>query len=175
MAYGATMSCMARNVFYSFAYAEDHSRAAQVRNIGAIHGNTPLRDNDWEAVKRGGDTAIKKWIEEQLDGTSCTIVLVGASTALRPWVNYEIERSWNRGRGVFGIRIHRLRNFAGQQGVRGANPFDELHFTGGLKRSLAYVVPLHDPLTTDSKEAYGQIARNIEQWVEAAIQLRKNY
>src|SRR5438874_1029895 len=31
-------------------------------------GNAPVRDNDWEQVKRGGDKAIEKWIDNQLDG-----------------------------------------------------------------------------------------------------------
>ena len=61
---------MARRVFYSFHYIPDCSRAAQVRNMGVLDGNQPASDNDWEAVKKGGDAAIKKWIDGQLDGKS---------------------------------------------------------------------------------------------------------
>ena len=32
---------------------------------------------DFEALKRQGDTAIKNWIDKQLNGTSVTVVLVG--------------------------------------------------------------------------------------------------
>ena len=53
---------MARRAFYSFHYEPDNSRAAQVRNMGMVDGNTPVADNDWETITKGGDAAIKKWI-----------------------------------------------------------------------------------------------------------------
>ena len=88
---------MTRRVFFSFHYQRDAWRASQVRNIGVIEGNASATDNKWEEVKRGGDAAIRRWIDEQLTGRSCTIVLVGAETADRQWVKYEIEKSWNDG------------------------------------------------------------------------------
>jgi hypothetical protein len=68
---------MARQVFYSFHYENDNWRASQVRNIGVIEGNRPAPDNDWETLKRGGDNAIKRWIDDQMHYRSCTVVLVG--------------------------------------------------------------------------------------------------
>lgn len=56
---------MARRVFFSFHFAKDAWRAAQVRNMGVVEGNKPLSDNEWEKVKKGGEQAIKKWINEQ--------------------------------------------------------------------------------------------------------------
>ena len=85
---------MKRRVFYSFHYKPDNWRASKVRNIGAIEGNQPATDNDWETVKRGGDRAIERWIAGQMRGRSCTVVLVGANTANRKWINREIV---NRG------------------------------------------------------------------------------
>ena len=105
---------MARRVFYSFHYVKDNWRASQVRNIGAIEGNEPVKDNDWETVKRGGDKAIEKWINDQLNGRSCTIVLIGNETAGRKWIKYEIEKSWNDGKGLFGIYIHNLKDKDGK-------------------------------------------------------------
>ena len=101
---------MKRRVFYSFHYEADNWRAAQVRNIGAIKGNRPATDNDWEAVKRGGDAAIRRWIAGQMHGRSCTVVLVGTNTANRKWINYEIVESWKQGMGVVGIHVHGLRD-----------------------------------------------------------------
>ena len=69
---------MARACFYSFHYKPDSWRAATVRSIGAIDGNKPATDNDWESVTKGGDAAIKKWISDQMQGRSCTVVLVGS-------------------------------------------------------------------------------------------------
>src|SRR5262245_39891692 len=115
---------MARKVFYSFHYDADNWRTSQVRNIGAVEGNQPASDNSWEQIKSGGDQAIKKWIDGQLNGRSCTIVLIGSYTAGRKWINYEIETSWNGAKGVLGIHIHKLKNVAGVQSTKGRNPFD---------------------------------------------------
>jgi hypothetical protein len=79
---------MARRVFYSFHYKPDNWRASQVRNIGAVEGNKPATDNEWEEIKKGKDKAIQKRIDDQLDGKSCTIVLIGENTAGRKWIKY---------------------------------------------------------------------------------------
>lgn len=57
---------MKRQVFFSFHYQPDSWRASHVRNIGALDGNAPVSDNDWEQVKRGGDRAIERWIAAQM-------------------------------------------------------------------------------------------------------------
>lgn len=86
---------MARRVFFSFHYDGDILRVGQIRNSGIVlpQGDTPTGFIDkasWESVKRQGDDAIKRWIDNQLQNTSVTVVLIGAETAQRPWVNYEI-------------------------------------------------------------------------------------
>ena len=117
---------MARRCFFSFHYKPDNWRASQVRMIGAIEGNQPARDNDWESIASGAnqDEKIKRWINDQMNGRTCTIVLVGADTAERKWINYEIVRSWDEGLGVVGIRIHGLKNRDEETSTAGANPFD---------------------------------------------------
>ena len=80
---------MARKAFYSFHYVPDNSRAAQVRNMGVIEGNSPASDNDWESVKRGGDTAIQNWINSQLSGKSVAIVLIAAHESPRTTKLYD--------------------------------------------------------------------------------------
>lgn len=112
---------MPRRVFYSFHYEPDNWRAGMVRNIGAIEGNKPATDNDWETVIRGGDDAIKRWIHNQMYGRSCTVVLVGSQTANRKWINHEIVKSWNDEMGVVGVHVHGLKNSKGQV----ATPGDE--------------------------------------------------
>src|SRR5437867_8357494 len=100
---------MARRVFFSFHYAQDNARASQVRNAGVLEGNARVTDNEWEAITRGGDEAIERWIAEQLEGKSCTVVLIGAATAGRKWINFEVMKSWNDGKGLVGIYIHNLK------------------------------------------------------------------
>jgi len=41
-----------RKVFYSFHYKKDVMRAAQIRNIGLLEGNSPVSDNEWEKIKK---------------------------------------------------------------------------------------------------------------------------
>ena len=127
---------MARRVSYSFHYKPDAMRASQVRQIGALEGNKPASDNDWETVVGGGDPAIKKWIAGQMKGRSCTVVLVGEKTANRKWINHEIIESWNAGMGVVGIRIHGLKNIDGHISSVGNNPFDYISF-GNPKKKLS--------------------------------------
>ncbi|MDI6603474.1 MAG: TIR domain-containing protein [Patescibacteria group bacterium] len=60
----------------------------------------------WKEVKKKGDAAIKKWIDDQLIGASVTVVLIGAETSNRDYVKYELEQSWKKGNGILGIYIH---------------------------------------------------------------------
>lgn len=162
---------MVRKVFFSFEYKADNQRASQVRNIGAIDGNQPAQDNDWEAVTRGGDAAIKRWIDEQLSGRTCAVVLVGSTTANRKWINYEIIRAWDNKLGVVGICIHGLKNLAQQTSLKGANPFDFIGY-GNSGRKLSSIVKCYDPGGADSKAAYRWISDNLSAAVEEAISIR---
>jgi len=164
---------VARRVFYSFHYEQDNWRAAQVRNMGIVEGNVPLSDNDWEQIKKKGDKAIKQWIDDQLAGRSCTIVLIGEKTAGRKWINYEIEKSWNSGKGLVGIYIHNLKDKDGNQSTKGRNPFDNF-VVGNDGKKLSSVVRAYDPPCTTSKDVYTHIKQHIEQWVEEAIKIRSS-
>ena len=165
---------MARRVFYSFHYIPDSWRASQVRNIGVVEGNKPASDNDWETVKKGGDAAIQKWIDDQLDGRSCAVVLIGKDTAKRKWINYEIHTSWNASKGVVGIYIHNLKDSAQKQSTKGANPFSHITMKRDNK-SLSSIVKAYDPPYTDSAQAYKHISDNLNTWIEEAVRIRENY
>lgn len=165
---------MSRKVFYSFHFTLDSWRASQVRNIGIVEGNQPVSDNDWEDVKRGGNDAIQKWINNQLHGRSCTIVLIGKNTAGRKWIKYEIEKSWNDGKGVVGIYVHNLKNVNGEQTSKGNNPFDDFTMKRNGKK-LSSIVKVYDPPYSDSTDVYDYIKNNLESWVEEAISIRENY
>ena len=162
---------MARRVFFSFHYKPDNWRASKVRNIGVVEGNTPVSDNSWESVKKGGENAIRKWIDGQLENRSCTVVLVGSNTAGRKWITYEIKESWNLGKGVVGICIHNLKDNAERQSKKGGNPFD--HVTIGDKKLSAFV-KLYDPPYTTSTNVYDHIKKNMSGWVEEAIEIRNS-
>jgi MTH538 TIR-like domain (DUF1863) len=107
---------MARKVFFSFKY-EDVSRAMVVRNSDIIRGDEKagfIDKAEFEKVERQGEKAIKDWIDKQLDGTSVTVVLVGAFTNRSKWVKYEIDESKKRGNGLLGIDISKIKNLSGE-------------------------------------------------------------
>ena len=166
-----------RRVFFSFHYQEDAWRAAQIRNARTIEGNEPVSDNNWEQVKRGGERAIRRWIDMQLETRSCLVVLVGAHTAERKWVNYEIQQAWKLGKGLVGVRIDRLKDRTGQQNRPGSHPFIKhtIPTYTGSSISLARAAKLYLPTATDSQAAYSTIVNNLETYVEEAIAIRAKY
>lgn len=161
---------MARKpVFFSFHFDNDVMRVQQVRNIGALEDNQPVSANDWEEVKRKGDASIERWIDENLKWRSCVVVLVGSETANRKWVKYEIRKAWEAGKGLLGVHIHNLKCPRNGQCGQGSNPFYQFTFDSGKR--LSDVVKCYNPSTYDT---YNDIARNLETWVDEAIQIRKN-
>lgn len=165
------MAITKRKCFYSFHYKPDCTRVAQIRNIGTIEGNRPASDNDWESVTSGGDAAIKKWIADQLNGKSCTIVLVGADTAGRKWINHEIVQSWDGKKGVVGIYIHGIKDISGNTTSKGSNPFDSITI-GDSGKKLSSVVKCYTPSGSTSKEKYAWIEEHLANAVEEAIKIR---
>jgi hypothetical protein len=157
-----------RKVFYSFHYDNDVFRVQQIRNMGAIEGDEPVSKNDWETLQKGGNKAIEKWIEDNMSGKSCVVVLVGEDTYKRPWVKHEITKAWNDGKGLVGIYIHNLKDPKKGTCSQGTNPFEQFGLTNGKK--LSDYVKCHNPKSTD---AYNDIKANLAEWVEEAINSRK--
>lgn len=159
---------MDREVFFSFHFDNDVMRVQQVRNIGAITNDEPLEPNEWETISDGGKAEIEKWIDKNLKGKDCLVVLIGEDTHERPWVDLEIRKAWRAGIPLMGIHIHNLK--CPNNGIcnKGRNPFANISIdTGG---TMADYITVHDP---NSKDAYNDIKKNIEAWVEAAIK-KKN-
>jgi Thoeris protein ThsB, TIR-like domain len=165
---------VARKVFDSFHYDRDSWRVQQVKNMGVVEGQPLLSSNDWEAVKKQGDAAIKAWIEEQMKGKSCVVVLIGYETAGRKWVNYELTKGWGDGKGLVGVHIHNLKDESSRQDPKGANPFSGFTLCDGAKR-LADVAKTYDPPYSDSNSVYGHIKANLASWVEEAITIRTGF
>jgi antiphage defense system Thoeris ThsB-like protein len=156
---------MSRRAFFSFHFERDVWRVNQVRNSWITRDREAAGFIDaaaFEEVKKGGEAAVHRWIDNNLHGTSVTVVCIGAETAQREYVRYEIQKSLDRGNGLLGVRIHNLKNVSGQIDFAGANPF--LQFTdnsGGWARPLSDVVPVYDWVS-------GNGYVNLGSWVEAA-------
>lgn len=159
-------------VFFSFHFDGDAWRTQTVRNIGAIERAEPVKANDWETVKRGGDASIERWIDAQLKGRDCLVVLVGSQTAERKWVLREIAKAWDGGIGVIGIRIHQLLGTDSRGCSAGLNPFDQINLTNGSK--LSSRVTLYNPAGADSKAVYSTISDNLLKWINEGVSSKRS-
>ena len=151
-----------RKIFYSFHFDNDVFRVQQVRQMGVIEGNEPVAANTWEQLKKN-DSSVEKWIDENMSGKSCVIVLIGTDTHKRPWVKYEIKKAWKDGKGLLGIHIHNFTCPNTGKCAKGTNPFDSITFKRGEQ---VFIPKVYDPKAND---AYGDIKDNLSAWVEAAI------
>ncbi len=144
-------------------------RAAQVRNSNMIADEDEIGVIDaveWEEIKRKGVQAIKDWILSQLHLTSVTVVLIGAETAYRDWVLYEITESWNRGNAVVGVRIHNVKDPRHGTDVAGMNPFERLRFADGTP--LSAYCSVYDWIQDDGR-------KNLGTWADTAVVERANH
>jgi len=160
---------MVRRVFFSFHYERDHWRTNPVRNSWVTQDNREVAGfidaAKWEEIKRGGEDAIERWIEEQIHNTSVTVVLIGSETYNRDWVNREIEKSYNRGNGLLGIHIHNIENKSGRTARKGKNPLDRWHITeNGQKKYLSDIFETYHWKRDDGYN-------NLGDWVEKAAQI----
>jgi hypothetical protein len=113
-----------------------------------------------EAQKRAG--GIEKWIEDQLKGTSVTVVLYGAQTFDRPWVQHEIKRSHELGKGILAIDIHAINDPQLGADSPGRNPLEHWQVTrNGRKVSLREIYNSYDWVLHDGRE-------NMPWWIEEA-------
>jgi len=154
---------MTRKVFFSFHFERDAWRAGQVRNSGVTRDDAGFTDAaSWEEVKKRGDIGIKKWIDDQLIGTSVTIVLIGTETSDRDYVKYELEQSWKKGNGILGIYIHQMKNSDGMTDAKGSNSFGD--FFTSPSDNKKYFYERFSTYNWVDDDGYN----NIDKWIEAA-------
>lgn len=122
---------MSRYSFFSFCYEDvKNFKVNVVRNSWLLNhsADTFIDGSIWEKEKSKGPTVIKNLICAGLKMTSVTTVLIGDETADRRWVKYEIVKSFEKGNGILGIHINRIRGKEQTISSRGLNPLDRLAF-----------------------------------------------
>ena len=153
---------MARRTFFSFHYERDAWRAGQVRNSWVTKDREAAGFWDaakWEEVKKKGKAAVEKWIDDQLNGTSVTVVLIGAETSTREYVDYEILQSHKKKNGMLGIYIHNIKDSDSKTDTKGRNPLEKWTFKDSDGRIITY--PTYDWVNDDGRNKMGD-------WIEAA-------
>jgi len=152
---------MARRVYFAFHYQRDIWRVNVVRKSNVVKGfeSAGFIDSSlWEEARKKGDAAIKRLIDDGLKNTTVTVVLIGAKTSEREYVDYEINQSWNKGNGLIGVYIHNIEDQNGNTDVKGKDPFAEL----GYKEIRTY-----DWVNDDGYN-------NLGDWVDAAYERAQN-
>jgi hypothetical protein len=125
---------MANRVFFSFHYQDVIDfRANVVRNHWLTKPDREAAGfydaSVWETAKKQGDVALKRLINGGLENTSNTCVLIGSSTYYRPWVRYEILKSFKRGNHLFGVHINSIKGKDGLTKPPGPNPLQYVGVT----------------------------------------------
>lgn len=157
---------MARNTFFSFHYENDVWRANIVRHSWITKPDRQTAGfvdaADFEKIKKEGDLAVKRWIDNQLYGTTVTVVLIGSETSNREYVKYELQKSYSRGNGILGIYIHQIKDGNGRTSTKGSNQFGEI----GKDSNAKPVYLSTDFPCYDWNDDSGYL--NLGTWVEAA-------
>lgn len=125
---------MAKRVFFSFHYQDVVDFRA---NVVRQHWMTkPDREEAgffdasiWETAKKTGSVAVKRLINGNLENTTVTCVLVGSDTHSRPWVRYEILKSFRRGNAILAVHINSIRGKDQGTKPKGPNPLENVGVT----------------------------------------------
>ena len=135
---------MAKRVFFSFHYRDVKDfRANVVRNHWMTKPDRKICGyydaSIWESAQKQGDVALKRLINDGLEQTSNTCVLIGSETYLRRWVRYELLKSFKRGNNIFGVQINSIKAKDGTTKAKGPNPLEYVGVTfsdSGLTATL---------------------------------------
>lgn len=135
---------MARHVFFSFKYHPDIFRVNAIRNQNQIlkSSSTGYWDNSlYEKSLASNPEYIKSKIREGLNGTSVTVILVTRTTYKSKYVNYEYEKSVERGNGILQLDVSDMKDLSGNK-----EKFSEWlpYVSKGLKKRWYRQCPLGD-------------------------------
>lgn len=147
---------MARNVFFSFHYDNVKDfRVNVVRKSNVFKKlETQFIDGSlWEEAKAKSNKALKNLIDNVgLHNTSVTVLLIGKETSKRPWVRYEIVKSFVRGNGILGIYLNRIRSAQTKKiEAKGENPLKKLAFEIDQNGEVIYFYELKNRKWTPFK------------------------
>lgn len=125
---------MSKRVFFSFHYQDVIDfRANAVRNHWLTKSDRSAAGyfdaSVWEEFKRKGEKSLKSLINGALENTSSTCVLVGSATFERPWVRYEMLKSFVRGNKIIAVHINCIKGKDQKTKSLGENPLSYVGVT----------------------------------------------
>lgn len=163
---------MARRTFFSFHYVPDVQRAQVVKNSWVTREREDAGFFDssaFEKAKRTNDDTLKAFLIKEMKGSSVVCVLVGAETAHRRWVRYEIQRAiWDE-RGLLAVRIHTISHFTTGVSKAGPNPLDLLGIYVEIKEGGKYVYLVERTSTSDKWSYSSDFRKVLPKWAYGNI------
>jgi hypothetical protein len=96
-------------VFVSYHHAQDQ-RYYDELSSNMNNPYTFCQDNSLDRMinSNSADYIIRKIREEYITGTSCTIILCGAETPLRKYVDWEIDATLQKQHALLGVKLPML-------------------------------------------------------------------
>jgi MTH538 TIR-like domain (DUF1863) len=158
---------MVKRVYFAFHYQDVIDFRA---NVVRSHWLTKA-DRDaagffdaslWESARKEGDIGLKQLINDSLEGTSTTCILIGSQTYLRRWVRYEIFKSFKRGNSILAVQINSI---AGKDQLKkplGQNPLQYLGVTYSESGLTATIHEAHNSDWVEYIEVDGAASYRID-------------
>lgn len=151
---------MGKRVFFSFHYKDVVDFRANVVRRHWL--SKPNRDSAgyydaslWESVKKQGQLAVKRMINSSLQNTSVTCVLIGSDTYVRPWVRYEMLKSFKKGNQIVAVHINSIKGKDQKTKPKGPNPLEYVGVTFSESGNTAKLWEKKDGKWVEYKEIDG--------------------
>jgi hypothetical protein len=115
---------MTRRVFFSFDY-KNVFKANQIKDLPGIQAAASAGFKDsvlWDEQKVKGDLDVKQLIDNALENTSVSVILISNGATKRKYINYEIYQSLARGNGLLAVQIHSIPDEKGKLDLPGDIP-----------------------------------------------------
>ena len=152
-----------RYIFPSFRW-EDAWLVNQIVNLPFVIGTTEIQFRNGVPPEEvhSSDDAIRRWIQNSMDGCTCLILFVGEETYKSDWVAYELELARKRSIGRIIVYLDGMKRKDGSICHRGPDPYA---YRGMYTSNSpnAYIIKQYSWVQNDG-------INNIGQWIEDACQ-----
>ena len=103
---GGLYPLVKRSIFVSYHHGGDRAYYEAFSNLFADTYDV-IQDNSIDRAIDSADSeyVIRKIREEFITGTSCTVVLCGAQTSQRKFVDWEIKATLDKEHGLIGVNL----------------------------------------------------------------------
>lgn len=154
---------MSKKIFFCFDYESDMDRALVVRDGWAAQGKSAAGFIDqaaYEQIKREGLSNVCNWMDQQIEDSAVSVVLIGSETLSLPYIQHAVLKSVEKGMPIIGVHVEQLKDNNSVPSARG-----ETHTIIGKYPSgtPAYFDDIADGIYNYRSETGSQ---DLVQWIE---------